>query len=181
VKDTYRLFQQYDPKTILDYGAGTGFLAQSLPFLDIHSYDPGVPKFSTTPDPADFVVCMHTLEHIEPECLDAVLDDIQRCTLNLVYFIVSMYPSSYTLSDGRNAHLIQKPVDWWFPKLMDRFQLKQAQCLNNYNYFWFLGMRKNDVAVSVSSGSHTQTEGSKEGKRRKSTQRRAATAEAPTA
>jgi hypothetical protein len=27
------------------------------------------------------------------------------------------------LPDGRNAHLIQRPVSWWLPKFMERFEL----------------------------------------------------------
>jgi hypothetical protein len=31
------------------------------------------------------------------------------------------------LSDGRNAHLIQQPPDWWLPKFMSRFELAMFQ------------------------------------------------------
>ncbi len=27
------------------------------------------------------------------------------------------------LPDGRNAHLIQQPAEWWMPKILKRFEL----------------------------------------------------------
>jgi len=34
-----------------------------------------------------------------------------------------MGPAGKVLSDGRNAHLIQKPLSWWLPKLCERFEI----------------------------------------------------------
>jgi hypothetical protein len=31
------------------------------------------------------------------------------------------------LPDGRNAHLIQEPPEWWLPKLLERFDLYTFQ------------------------------------------------------
>jgi hypothetical protein len=63
------------------------------------------------------------LEHIEPELLDNVLDDLKRCALKGVFLTINMRPAYKTLADGRNAHLIQKPIEWWLPKLMERWDI----------------------------------------------------------
>jgi hypothetical protein len=63
------------------------------------------------------------LEHIEPELLDTVLDDLQRVTMGLGIFTVHTGPAVKVLPDGRNAHLIQQPAQWWLPKFLARFEL----------------------------------------------------------
>lgn len=104
------------PASILDYGAGRRTLAKELGF-PIYEYDPAVPEISECPRPADLVVCTDVLEHIEPEYIDNVLSDIQRCTKQVGYFIIHTGPSMKKLSDGRNAHLIQQGVEWWSERL----------------------------------------------------------------
>lgn len=113
---------------LLDYGAGKGRLGTSLREhikrpLNIHHYDPAVPQWSATPAPCAFVACIDVLEHIEPALLDNVLDDLKRVTAGVGVFTVHTGPAVKVLPDGRNAHLIQKPADWWLPRFMERFDL----------------------------------------------------------
>jgi len=112
---------------ILDYGCGKAHLGKHLK-LDhparVFLYDPAIEKFSKTPDPRDMVVCTDVLEHIEPDLLDDVLDDLQRVTKSVGFFNVCTLPAIKILPDGRNAHLIQEPMEWWLPKLMERFAIK---------------------------------------------------------
>jgi hypothetical protein len=110
---------------VLDYGCGQRMLERSLPF-PIRNYDPGIPGLDATPEPADIVVCTDVLEHIEPECLDDVLDDLKRVTRRMGFFVISYQPAMKTLPDGRNAHLIQQPPQWWLDKLRARFTLQKA-------------------------------------------------------
>lgn len=105
---------------VLDYGCGHQTLQKSLGF-PIKQYDPCRPGFDAKPEPADIVVCTDVLEHIEPDCLDEVLDDLQRLVLGVGFFAVDTRPARKFLEDGRNAHLIQEPASWWFPKLYARF------------------------------------------------------------
>ena len=86
-------------------------------------YDPAIPEWSAPPAPSDFVVCIDVLEHVEPEFIDNVLDDLARLTLKIGFFTVTTVPAKKTLPDGRNAHLIQMPPGWWLPKFLDRFEL----------------------------------------------------------
>lgn len=118
-----QLAKQLNTTDILDYGCGQRTLEKSLGFL-IRNYDPAIAEFSDSPAyPADLVVCSDVLEHIEPEHLDAVLDDLQRVTRKLAFLIIATGPANKVLPDGRNAHLIQEGPEFWLPKIMDRFSL----------------------------------------------------------
>ncbi len=110
--------------SVLDYGCGKQGLAELLPGQLVMGYDPAIPGLDETPDPADFVYCGDVLEHVEPECLSAVLDDIQRCAKKGVFLQIAKNASTQNLSDGRNAHLIQEQPQWWLPKIFSRFWVK---------------------------------------------------------
>lgn len=103
-------------ESVLDYGAGKGYLAKALDF-PIWQYDPAIPEIAETPRPADLVVCTDVLEHIEPERLMFVLGDLRRCVRRIGYFVIHTGPASKTLPDGRNTHLIQHGETWWRKKL----------------------------------------------------------------
>lgn len=122
------VMQAVNTRELLDYGAGKGRLGVTLrEMFDeafvIHHYEPAVPEWSAIPAPCRFVACIDVLEHIEPDLIDNVLDDLQRVTAGVGFFSVDTRPAQKVLSDGRNAHLIQKPAAWWLPKFMDRFEL----------------------------------------------------------
>lgn len=125
-------------QTILDYGAGQCRLAGALPDLNVHCYDPAIPELAASPEPADLVTCTDVLEHIEPDCLDAVLDDLRRCTLRVAYLVVATRPAAKFLPDGRNAHLIQQPLEWWLPQLKARWDMKMVHA--EPGEFMFVGM-----------------------------------------
>jgi len=82
-----------------------------------------LPGLDATPEPHDLVCCIDVLEHIEPECLEDVLDDLVRVTLKNLFVNVSTSLAIQILPDGRNAHLIVEPCRWWMEKLWDRFGL----------------------------------------------------------
>lgn len=116
---------------LLDYGAGKCRLMQTIneKHLVKHAfqyipYDPAVPRFADPPEPAEMVCCIDVLEHIEPDLLDNVLNDLERLTEAVGFFTVHCGPAAKVLSDGRNAHLIQMPPEWWLPKIMERFELQ---------------------------------------------------------
>jgi len=118
-----------DAKTILDYGCGKGSLGRALSHLLVMNYDPAMPGLDATPDPADLVVCTDVLEHIEPDCLNAVLDDLKRCALKAIFMTVATRPAKKFLPDGRNAHLIQEPLRWWLPKIVERWDLRMLNAI----------------------------------------------------
>ena len=113
---------------MLDYGAGKGRLGEELEWLvpwplRIQRYDPAVPEWSAAPEPSPFVACIDVLEHIEPQLLPNVLDDLRRVTAGTGLFTVATGPAIKKLADGRNAHLIQQPSNWWLPQFLSRFEL----------------------------------------------------------
>jgi len=125
---------------ILDYGAGKGRLGAALDELfdrplTIHHYDPAVPEWSATPEPCDLVACIDVLEHIEPDLLDNVLDDLQRVTRRFGVFTVHTGAAIKTLADGRNAHLTQRPASWWLPKFFERFDLRTFSASNEDGFY----------------------------------------------
>jgi hypothetical protein len=119
------LAKQLNTTDILDYGCGKRTLETALGYF-IRNYDPAIPEVAEPPSyPADIVTCTDCLEHIEPEFLEAVLDDLQRLTRKIGFFVIATGPANKTLADGRNAHLIQEGPEWWLPKIMARFDLRQ--------------------------------------------------------
>ncbi len=119
-----RMIGDFSPLNILDYGCGKQTLARMLPKYRIRGYDPGLPGLDTPPEPHDLVVCTDVLEHIEPEFLDDVLDDLQRLTRKVLFIQVANVGAKHTLPDGRNAHLVVRPARWWVHQLWDRFNLR---------------------------------------------------------
>ena len=130
---------------LLDYGAGKGRLGHTLKDivprpLTIHHYDPAIPQWAQPPEPCKFVACIDVLEHIEPELIDNVLDDLVRVTAGVGVFTVHTRAADKVLLDGRNAHLIQQPAAWWLPKFLDRFELVTFNTMPNG--FWVGVQRK---------------------------------------
>ena len=128
VRQVYDLAQSMNAETVLDYGAGKGLLREGianirkgLPGDMVAEYDPCIPEKNVRPAPADLVVSIDVMEHIEPDCLDDVLQDICRLANKAVFLTIATRPAVKTLADGRNAHLIVESVDWWLPRLMRFF------------------------------------------------------------
>ncbi len=117
-------------KSISDYGAGKKHLQTALQgaglTFDYYPYDPAFPEYGE-PRAADMVCCIDVLEHIEPDRLDVVLDELARITPRIGFFSIHTGPAGKVLTDGRNAHLIQQPARWWLPKLCERFHIHQLQ------------------------------------------------------
>jgi len=123
---------------LLDYGCGAQTnLAKHLKVphkVTYQAYDPGVPRYSKAPLPAQMVACIDVLEHVEPEYLETVLNDLQRLTEGVIFLSVHTGPAVKTLSDGRNAHLIQEPMSWWVPKFWDRWDLQTIQMTHEQGF-----------------------------------------------
>lgn len=103
--------------------------------LQYQAYDPGVPRFAKEPLPAQMVACIDVLEHIEPEFLDSVLDHLSSLAEGVIFLSIDTGPALKTLSDGRNAHLIQQPMSWWMPKVFERWDVQSMQMANESGFF----------------------------------------------
>ena len=125
-----KLCDKLNVTDILDYGAGKCRLFANLQVghaMKLQAYDPAIPSLAARPLPSQLVCCLDVLEHIEPDCLDEVLDDLQALTLEFGFFSIATTPAVRTLSDGRNAHLIIEDAGWWLPKIIARFELQSFQ------------------------------------------------------
>lgn len=123
--------------SILDYGCGKHTLREAMPnWPDFREYDPAMPGFDMPPEPADMVTCTDVMEHIEPEHLDAVLDDIARLAIKGTYFVIAMKPAERLLPDGTNPHKIIEHEGWWLAHLTKRWRLMTLE--NNRKRFWAL-------------------------------------------
>jgi hypothetical protein len=135
------IIRQSNPRSLSDYGAGKQNLLKALTQAGItgfeyRPYDPAFPHYGE-PRAADLVCCIDVLEHIEPELLDNVLDELEEITTRLGFFSIHMGPAGKTLADGRNAHLIQKPSSWWLKRLVERFEIMHLQMHQLMGYgFW---------------------------------------------
>lgn len=117
--------------SISDYGAGKKNLQEALFNIGLKDFsyfpfDPAFPEYGD-PKPADLVCCIDVMEHIEPQYLDNVINDLKRITINTGFFNISTKPAKKTLADGRNAHLIIKPVNWWLSLFLPFFNIEHLQ------------------------------------------------------
>ncbi|HEY8573933.1 hypothetical protein [Phenylobacterium sp.] len=122
-----QLIEQVGVRSLTDYGAGKQHLKHALSQLGLeieyHPYDPAFPEYGEA-QPAELVCCIDVLEHIEPEFLDRVLDELKALTRRYGFLTVHTGPAKKVLSDGRNAHLVQQPSSWWMPRICDRFEIE---------------------------------------------------------
>ena len=120
------LIQRFGIETMLDYGCGQSTLWKMLRkryptirnLVWYSEYDPCIKKKSKVPDRmCDLVVCTDVLEHIEPECLGNVIEHIKSLANRVVFLNINTQLANKVLPDGRNAHLIVQPKEWWREKL----------------------------------------------------------------
>lgn len=114
---------RYGCKSILDYGCGKGELSRRM--FGIVNYDPAT--FPDRPAACDMTACIDVLEHVEPEHLDAMLEDLRALTREAAFVVISLEPALTILPDGRNAHLIVETGDWWRERLFKFFDLADWQ------------------------------------------------------
>lgn len=113
--------------SVLDYGTGKGLLVDKLrrempSTIKVTGYDPAVDQWDTIPSqPSDIVVCLDVLEHIEISEISNVLHDINRYTTNFCYLVIDLQPAVKKLDDGRNAHVLLAPAEWWNLKVSEVF------------------------------------------------------------
>lgn len=108
--------------SIVDFGCGQGELIKEIkkhyPVLLVYGYDPGVKEFQEVPKvPADFLISLDVLEHIEPEFLEDNLRLIDSLFTKKALLVIASYPAGKILPTGKNAHLIVEDDRWWEEKI----------------------------------------------------------------
>lgn len=133
-----QLAKKYGPVRVLDYGSSKGHTMEAVreklvipPGVADYCYDPFVDGLSRDPEPADLVLCIDVMEHVEPECTKAVLDHIQALTRKLVFFSIDLMPAQKVLADGRNAHINLRTPEFWMRELKKRFVIGEAKVVHD--------------------------------------------------
>ena len=95
---------------------------------EVRKYDPAWPQFNVKPDENadsfDLVWCTDVLEHVPEEDIPAIIRDLDLMAKKALFVTVGTYPAKKTLPNGENAHITQKPAEWWreiFAKNTNRF------------------------------------------------------------
>lgn len=113
--------------SVVDYGTGKGSLVsrlcEQLPnSISVHGYDPAVKKYKNKPsNPVDILTCIDVLEHVELSSVDTVLHDIDSLTAQFCLLMIDLQPSVKKMADGRNAHIMLAPYDWWINRVSTIF------------------------------------------------------------
>lgn len=105
---------------LLDYWCGRAWLVQSIKAahqVKIQCYDPAMPGFAGEAIPMQMVACVDVLQDVEPQCLDVVLDDLERVLGVVGYFAIRQEEN-----DARD-------LAWWMDRLMVRFRLQTLQVI----------------------------------------------------
>jgi FkbM family methyltransferase len=139
---------QSDADDVLDYGCGKQTLAAALPDLNVRGYDPAIEGLNAPPSPADVVVCTDVLEHVEPDCIDGVLNDLQHLALKAAFVTVATRPAVKTLADGRNAHLTVQPFDWWKARFAERFVIREVKEIEGHEFALVMTALDTDIALT---------------------------------
>lgn len=120
------LIRVYGIKTMLDYGCGQGVLKNHVPKHIIYQgYDPAGDKMKCkAPVPAELVICLDVLEHIELEFLDNVFVHLRLLIKKVGFLVIAQQPATQILEDGRNAHLILESPEWWYKRIGNIMSLR---------------------------------------------------------
>lgn len=123
-----QLMKKFNIASLSDYGAGKMRLADVLRRefaleFEYRPYDPAFPEYGQA-QPADLVCCIEVLEHVEPEHIDGVLQNLAEITRQWGFFTIHCADSGKFLADGRNAHILQRPIPWWLTKLSQYFEIQ---------------------------------------------------------
>lgn len=112
------------PQSIIDYGCGQSRLVEMLDLdypVELRRYDPAIAEVAAKPEGVfDLLINVDVLEHIEEADLDAVIAEMRALCRNAI-IIVDTAPAVARLSDGRNAHVTQRPHAWWRERLGRHF------------------------------------------------------------
>lgn len=109
----------HELRTVIDYGCGAARGISQFSRLAVADYDPAVPGCEAIPAPADLVVSIHALEHVEAGSVNTVIEHMRELALQALLIVVSCEESTKVLPDGSPWHCFARPWDYWLGRLSD--------------------------------------------------------------
>ena len=106
-----------DGASLLDYGCGKQTLRAAIRCGEYRAYDPAIPGLDAEPAPADVVYCGDVMEHVEPDCTDAVLEHVMSLARVAAVFVICCEGGRRVLGDGLPAHRNVRPPQFWRDRL----------------------------------------------------------------
>jgi methyltransferase family protein len=120
--------RKFGVRTLLDYGCGKGVVRRSLMGeFEIRGYDPAITGLDQVPTPAEMIVCIDVLEHVEPDCLNSVLAHIAGLMQRIGLITIATQASSKRLPDGTNCHRIVEDCEWWIARLSEHVSMLESR------------------------------------------------------
>src|SRR5687768_9365007 len=83
------LADKYGLRTVIDYGCGAARGISQFSRLAVTDYDPAVPGCEAIPAPADLVVSIHALEHVEAQSMNTVIEHMRELAVHALLIVVS--------------------------------------------------------------------------------------------
>jgi SAM-dependent methyltransferase len=128
-RHAYALVQSFKPRFVVDFGCGRNLFMQHLRRLGIDGLgvDFAFPeadivapmhRVPVSAGIADVVTSFDALEHLLPEEVDEVLDEMRRIAVTEGRFVFSICTrESKTKVNGEGLHPTVKPRGWWLDRI----------------------------------------------------------------
>ena len=119
-------------RNILDHGCGKGGLVSVLNENDLvlgqaYGYDPAVKEFERNPRKFyDLVISIDVFEHIGRDYISSTIAEIKKINTGFFFFCIDLLPANKKTHDGRNAHFLIAPSDWWTQQIKSHFKIVTA-------------------------------------------------------
>jgi hypothetical protein len=97
---------------------GSAASEEAARFRSSRAYDPAVADFRVTAATLRSRRLHRRVGHIEPDCLDAVLDDLRRVTSRVGIYAIATGPALKTWRTAVTPTSSAGP-EWWMPKLFN--------------------------------------------------------------
>ena len=117
---------------ILDHGCGKGGLVRelnqnTLVSGEAYGYYPAIEEFSqNSRHTYDLITSIDVLEHIGRQHISSTIEEIKKLNSGFFFFCIDLLPASKRVSDGRNAHFLIAPSDWWVQQIKSQFKVVTA-------------------------------------------------------
>lgn len=143
-RHAYSILQASKPRFVVDFGCGRNLFIQHLRRLGIDGLgvDFAFPeadilapmhRVPVSAGIADVVTAFDALEHLLPEEVDEVLDEMRRIAVPGGRFVLSICTrESKTKVNGEGLHPTVRSRGWWLERIGRVGKVRQGQCAPRY-------------------------------------------------